>query len=408
MRFLTMSSLHLRGVMTVVLLMCFISPAWTADPHQTFYDQINNTFNAHFNKYKDTEFYSGAEMSIYVPGIPIYNIYAGRVARNGVSAPVTANTLFQIGSITKSFTSAVMLQLEKEKKLTLADNVGHWLPQYNKWSAIILLQLLNMTSGIPNYSDSPLWNAEEYANELREWDDQELINFVYPAHHLSPPLKTGYYYSNTGYIMAAMIIEKATSRSFKDELTVRTIIPADLKNTHYPVSNEENNIKTRLAHGYSFNQYDNPELVGRDTYTNNLSWAGAAGGLVSNAEDIVKWVKALFVDNNVLDAEQKKKLQSLISLADGKSIAKSTATHPHAFGLGVAQAYSSDKKLGNYWYYEGETLGYRALYMYNPCSGIIIATIFNSATNHENDHTGELMKTIYLMTAQEFAKKSCM
>lgn len=72
----------------------------------------------------------------------------------GGGRPVTPDSLFQIGSNTKAFTSAILLRLEADKVLSIDDTVGKWLPQYPAWKKVTIRRLLDMTSGIPNYSDA--------------------------------------------------------------------------------------------------------------------------------------------------------------------------------------------------------------------------------------------------------------
>src|SRR5579883_2372 len=79
-------------------------------------DQLQSIFQSHYSTFKEKEYYSAATLSVSLPNQPIKNFYAGQLTRDKNSAPVNSTTLFQIGSITKSFTSAVLLQLEKEKK----------------------------------------------------------------------------------------------------------------------------------------------------------------------------------------------------------------------------------------------------------------------------------------------------
>src|SRR5690606_30080749 len=122
-------------------------------------------------------------------------------------------------------------------------------------------------------------------------------------------------------------------------------------------------------------------------------WAGAAGAIVANSEDVVRWVDNLFVGDKLLTEAEKRTMQTLVSTRDGKPISQTDKKHPQGFGLGIIEAYR--EPIGRYWFYEGETLGYRALYMYVPCNKVIIAALFNSATNGENDHAGELVQTLY-------------
>lgn len=355
-------------------------------------DPIQKILDTHYAAYHDSEYFSGIALSFYVPRESIRSYFSGYEAHDKNAKPVSADTLFEIGSITKSFTSAVILQLEKENKLKLTDTLQHWLPEYDKWSQLTLESMLNMTSGLPNYSDSPLMNAQVFQHPEQAISGKDLIAYVYPSGALSPPLKPGYAYTNTGYILAGMIIEKLTNSSLQSAFMTRLILPAHLENTFYPLPQADKRM-SRLAHGYGFNPYANPELVGKDLRDSTLSWAGAAGAMISNSADVIQWVKALFVDTAILDPEQKKKLMKLVSTETGKFIPQTSSHDPRAFALGVSQGY--DPEIGEYWFYEGETEGFRALYMFVPANGIIISSIFNSAVNSENDHAGELMKKIY-------------
>jgi len=375
--------------------------------HQSFDTKIQENLERHIKKYASLEYFSGAGLSLSIPDQGIKNFYAGTVSHTANSKKIDKDTLFQIGSITKSFTAAIMLQLEKEKKLKLDDLLNAWLPEYQKWSDIKLETLLNMSSGLPNYSDTPLWNTEVYKNPGQIWSNEKLIEFVYPQNDFNPPIKSGYFYSNTGYILAEMIIKKITENTFKDELVNRIFKNAKLENTFYPVPSISTKTSQRIASGYNYNQYENPALLGQDISKFNLSWAASAGGLVSNTEDITKWVKALFIDNQVLDKNQQKKLKRMISTETGKAINQVSETNTKGVGLGVIQSWSPDPAIKRFWYYQGETLGFRALYMYTPCNQVIISTIFNSATNAENDHAKELMLATYKLIVNNYPALQC-
>lgn len=368
--------------------------------------EVQKILTKHYEQYKDQEYFSGIALALYETN-HIKNYYIGNLSHAADSPKITDQTLFQIGSITKSFTAAILLQLQKEKLLTLDMRVNEFLSAYPKWGNLTLRSLLNMTSGLPNYTDSPLINALEFKNPTRIWKNEELIQFAYPKATFSPPLKTGYFYTNTGYILLDMIINKVTNHSFKDELIKRLIIPIQLTNTIYPVPFLENASRRRLAHGYYYNQYDNAAWVGADLINNNLSWAAAAGGIVANAEDIIKWVKSIFIDETVLDAVQKKELMALISTKTGNPIANTTASDPEGFGLGVAERFDAKHSPLHMWFFEGETLGFRALYIYVPCNKVIVAAIFNSATNAENDHAKDLVNNIYHLILNEHKALSC-
>ncbi len=402
--------MHYTKIIIAGIILIPVFASYAENQKNDFDSQVQKILTAHYNQYKDLEYFSGGEVSVYIPNQSIKNYYIGNTSHNTKKpAPVNADTLFEIGSITKSFTSAIILQLEKEGKLSLNDSVVTKLPQYSKWSAVTLRQLLNMTSGIPNYTDTPLLGTQLYYNLSRVWTDKELIDLAYPPGKLSPPLKSGFFYSNTNYILAALIIENATHKSLERELQSRILTPVHLNNTYYVLANPEAAIQNRLAHGYAYNQYDNPAMLGKDISEVNLSWAAGAGGLISNSEDIIKWVKSLLIEDRILNRSQQSQLKSLVSQTTGQPITQTVESDAHGFGLGVAQidASNKNKDLGKVWFYEGETLGFRAIYWYKECNGVILSATFNSATNSENDHIDKLLEPIYHLLTTQYPQLNC-
>ncbi len=101
---------------------------------------------------------AAAYVSFGDPG-PTIEAFSGKVGRDPGDPPVGRDTLFQMGSTSKSFCAAVILKLEAAGKLSLDDTIGRWLPQYPAWKDVSLRRLLNMTSGIPNYSETETFRA---------------------------------------------------------------------------------------------------------------------------------------------------------------------------------------------------------------------------------------------------------
>lgn len=313
--------------------------------------------------------------------------------RYGGNVAVTPANLFHVGSNTKAFTAAAILQLEAAGDLSIGDTVGKWLPQYPKWAGITIRQILNMTSGIPNYSESPAWQADYSANPMMEPTPEQLVGYVYPNLETSPG--AAWAYSNTGYILAQMIVDKASpSKDYATELN--GIIHAQgLTNSFYQPYFYPPSVTRRLVAGYFVNT-DDPglsKLLGQNISGFSLGWTQGAGGMIATPEDLTKWVRALF-EGNVLPEKQRQELESLVAIPSGQPIQQTSPSQPQAFGLGVFQFTNPD--FGTVWGYEGSTIGFRASYLYFPESGLIIAAFTNSQTSAaKNVFVKELFPVLY-------------
>ena len=141
-------------------------------------------------------------------------------------------------------------------------------------------------------------------------------------------------------------------------------------------------------------------LRGKDVSGYSLSWAQGAGSIVSTPSDLVTWARALYSGTTLLPAKQKAELMSLISIKTAKPLPKAVSGDPAGFGLGVAQRY--DAKLGRFWFYQGETLGFRATHFYFPDSGIIVAVFANSRPVESESKVQQLFGQVYA-TVKKFA-----
>ncbi len=328
---------------------------------------------------------------------PKLNIAVGTTNYDG-GAPVTPANLFQIGSNTKAFTAVVILQLEAEGKLSIKQTIGDFLPQYPAWKNVTIEQLLNMTSGIPNYSDVLAMRAALAADPARNGSVAELISYVYPTSKGAPAPTKGWSYSNTNYLLAQLIIEKASGHAYGEELRRRFLDnPAlHLTDTFYAAHRYPSGVEARLVAGYFASEdADNAglePLYGKDVREFSLSWAQGAGGIVATPADVARWSRALYV-GDLLKPQQRHELMSIVSNKTGRPIAEVTPDDPRGFGLGVVRALMPS--IGKFWYYEGETLGYRVAYAWFPETQTIIVIGLNSQPDAKEDHIGKLIETIH-------------
>jgi D-alanyl-D-alanine carboxypeptidase len=318
---------------------------------------------------------------------------------------MSGDTLFQIGSNTKGFTGALILVLEAEGKLALDQTVGHWLPHYAAWKDVTIRRLLNMTSGLPTYSESiPLSRLWVHEPD-RHYTPQQLIAFAYPSETTKLPPNSGYFYSNTNYILAGMIAQKAAGKPYKELLEEKLFEPAKLRDTYYQPIVYPPEILARMASGY----FNNPDcglyepdckestlapMLGRDMRDADVSWAGAAGGIVSTPRDLARWIRAV-IGGKILPPEQLKEYLALVSTKTGEPLAEVTAEDPRGFSLGLVRVYKPE--LGALWFYEGETLGYRAAFLFSPRDDVLVAAATNSQPSAEEDKLVPMLAKLFML-----------
>lgn len=347
-----------------------------------------------------------AYVSLGDPG-PDVALYAGSLAREG-GEPVSGETLFQIGSNTKVFTAALLLALEARGKLSMEDRLGDWLPAYPAWKDVSIRRLLNMTSGLPTYSENPAFSRLQGEDPNRHFTPEELIGFAYPGPDTHLPPNEGWFYSNTNYILAGMIAEKAAGMAYGAALERYLFQPAGLHDTHYEPEAYPPEITGRMAAGY----FENPAcelyapdcaasglapLIGRDVRGFDVSWAGAAGGIVSSPRELNRWVRALFA-GRVLPPPQLEALLALVSTESGAPLAYVSAQEPRGFSLGLVRIYRP--QLGAVWFYEGETLGYRTAFLFWPERDLLVAGAVNSQPEAEEDHLVPLLARLATLAMQ--------
>lgn len=219
----------------------------------------------------------------------------GGVADKATGGAARPGDRFRIASASKTFVSTVILQLVGEGRLSLDDTVEHWLPGVvsgngNDGSAITVRQLLQHTSGLFDYTaDFPeVASVAGYqADRYTTWTPEQLVAI---AMRHAPDFEPGtkWSYSNTNYILAGMIIQKATGHSWEREVTARIIRPLGLRDTLAPTTYAR--IPGRHLHGYSnFGEVGEPI----DVTGFNPSAAGAAGAMISTTADLTRFYEAL-------------------------------------------------------------------------------------------------------------------
>jgi D-alanyl-D-alanine carboxypeptidase len=365
--------------------------------------QLQQIVDTYLHERGSIEGFSGASLQVdRGGGRPIMTIFAGT---DGLSdgKPIGPDTLFQIGSNTKEFTAALILKLEAAGKLNLDDTIGRWLSQYSAWPDVTIRSLLNMTSGIPNYSETIEIGQMEVADIHRQFSAKDLIGFVDPNNGRHLPPNSGWFYSNTNYILAGLIIEAASGLSYEEALTTLILKPLDMHDTFYadgphPGPAAAGPVLARVPRALYLLQdclMYQPEpchestlapLIGKDMRTQNMSWAAEAGAMLSTPHDLALWIRALF-EKRVFPEKQLAEMTTLVSNKTGQPLHDVSVDNPSGFGLGIGRSYRKEMG-GAYWFYEGETLGFRTIFAYWPQYDLLITGSVNSRPPNGEDNFG--------------------
>ena len=211
--------------------------------------------------------------------------------------PVETDTKFRLGSITKQFTSMLVLQLVQEGKIKVEGKLTDYLPDYRKDTGdrITVHQLLNHTSGIPSYTGLPNFFQEISRNPY------SVSDFVkkFASGDLEFEPGTKFNYNNSGYFLLGAIVEHVTGKPYEQVLKERIFDPVGMKNTGY---DHHDTILARRAAGYEKRPggYINAPYL-------DMALPYAAGSLYSTVEDLYLWDQALYTDK-LLSAQLKESL----------------------------------------------------------------------------------------------------
>jgi D-alanyl-D-alanine carboxypeptidase len=301
---------------------------------------------------------------------------------NGSLAPKTPMRVAdrsRIGGVTKSFTATVVLQLVGEKKLALSDTVERWLPGViSNGNAISIRQLLNHTSGIYSLEKDPRVLAPYYKGDLTQiFDARKGVKIA--AEHgplFAPGSKLSY--SNTNYFLLGMIVKAATGNSIGAELGSRIFEPLGLRHTTYPTSSR---IPGSYTHGY---------LAGKkpvDVTPFSPTLFGPAGAIVSNADDVARFYRAL-LRGRLLGPDLLKSMQTIDSVATGGVL--DAGIRGGGWGLGLLR---ENFPCGTAWGHDAENPGYMTAAWNSKDGNRQVVVVVNSSFSHD-EPVSRAMRTV--------------
>lgn len=212
------------------------------------------------------------------------------VADLSTGRAISADDRFRVGSVTKTFSAVVLLQLADEQRLALDAPVNRYLPKLLPDDRITVRQVLSHRSGLYDYTDDLFADSVSGFEAVRNkvFTYRQLVALSLKKPRTNAP-GAAYSYSNTNFVVAGMLIEKLTGHSVRTEYEDRIFRPLHLRDTFYV--HPETRIPGRYARGYLTPDKAGDPLI--DATEQTVSWAQSAGAIISSARDLDTFYSAL-------------------------------------------------------------------------------------------------------------------
>ena len=264
----------MKNILVVLALALFISCQG-----QSVAEKMDQLMTAYAKNYQ----FNGSVLVAHKGKVILEKGYGYRNAAQRI--PHDQHSIFQIGSVTKQFTSAIIMQLQQEKKLSVKDPLSKYFPGFSNGDKITIENLLNHTSGLYNYTnDSTIMN-----NDVSKPYAQTVLIEKFKKY--PPDFEPGskWNYSNSGYSMLGYIIEKVTGKPYEKVVRERILYPLGMSHSGFDYTHLQNNNK---AIGY-FSLADTSAKIAPIV---DSTLAYSAGALYSTVGDLYKWERAIYTD----------------------------------------------------------------------------------------------------------------
>lgn len=287
----------------------------------------------------------GVSIRVWSATLGEYDGAAGLASvRDGV--PITPFDRLRIGSITKTFCAALTLLLAREGLVSLDDRVDDWVPGFDFGEGVTVETLLTHQSGIFNYTD----DAAFVPRAATPAEPLEVVRFAEEHGRVHEPGEA-YAYTNTGYFLLGVIIEAATGQRFHEVLRERILDPNGLSDTFSQPAEAD----AAFVRGHTLGN-EATDLV-------HMSWAWAAGGMISTGRDLCRWIDR--VASGLVVGADTEAMLAPARLRDG------TAT---SYGYGIRHARRGGQAVIGH---TGSTMGFRGELFFEPVSRTCVAILTN-------------------------------
>ena len=326
----------------------------------------------------------------------IFDAAVGTTKLGAQTAP-DAITHFRIASNTKTMTAALIVLLAQDGKLQFSDPVSAYVPDVPNGENITIAELLKMRSGLFNYTAAPELSASLDADPTKVFTPQEVLAIAFRQPPQFPP-DASYEYNNTNYALLGLIAEKVGGRPLAQQFQDRLFGPLGLEQTSLPAA-DDTAIPAPYSHGYMYGGTfyalaDDPypadiQSGARDgtlqpiDYTNqNSSYANAAGGVISTADNLATWMRAL-VSGKVFNADYQQQWLTSLQPED--------PNRPDWQQYGYGISYQRFGPNAAMYYHGGELPGFNSFMGYDPDNDVTLVVWTNLTLSPDGKTTAQAM-----------------
>lgn len=309
----------------------------------------------------------GINLSIHSPATGIW-LGASGVSDIANHIPMQACHISRFGSTVKMLTAVTILKLVEEGKLNLEDKIstylnGEVIEKIENADKASIRQLLQHSSGIYNYIQNLKFQTASLNDLIREWKPQDLLAYSYNQKAYFKPGED-VRYSNTGYILLGLLIEKIEGKPFYKVFEEKIFTPLNLNHTQFAA---ENPVPKGIARGY-VDLYSNLQVI-ETTYYSGWDYYTADGGLISNPYDMSRFFQAL-MNGLILQPA------TLSEMLTWKSpLEPDDSFFPISYGLGI---FKIETPKGIAYMHSGDAIGYYANMIYFPSDSTTVVYAVNS------------------------------
>lgn len=301
--------------------------------------------------------FPGAQAGVWAPQGSWVGVTG--VAEQGGGAPPVRADHTRIGSVTKTFTVILVLQLVEQGVIGLDDPIGDYVSGLPNGDTATLRMLASMTSGIPSYTFDPAFQNALFSNPQAVFKPQQLLDYVRgkPANF---PAGTKVEYSNSNTVALGLVVEQKAQLPFAQALQQNILGPMGLTQTLAPTTNAIPD-----PHWRGITEQGDPEGVVKDATDWNPSWGFSAGNMISTLDDLHRWAVALGTGQGIVTpAMQAIRMASMNSTVPPNSFARR-----YALGFGGFSGWIG---------HTGELPGFNTSILYDPKTGTSMVAMVNS------------------------------